>query len=127
MVGSANGMSMTTSRIRLPEKWSRTSTQAIVVPITMLTSVTSRAWPTVSRSAAAVCSLVSAAQYADQPPLEAWTRTASQRDQHQQAEPEQRDAQPEPGGRRQRRSRGGAASAHGGSEAARRRAVRSVA
>ena len=54
-------MSMTTSRIRLPGKWSRTSTHAIIVPITTLTAVTSSAWPTVSRSAASVCSLVKAA------------------------------------------------------------------
>ena len=76
MVGSANGMSMTTSSTRLPGKWSRTSTQAIVVPITTLTPVTSTAWPTVSSSAARVWALVRASQYADQPPAEAWTSTA---------------------------------------------------
>ena len=40
IVGSANGMSMSTSRTRLPKNRSRTSTQAISVPITTLTSVT---------------------------------------------------------------------------------------
>ena len=60
IVGRANGMSITTSRTCLPRNRSRTSTQAIVVPITMFTSVTRNAWVTVKRSAAAVCSLVSA-------------------------------------------------------------------
>ena len=36
MVGSANGMSMTNSTTRLPGNLSRTSTQAIRVPITAL-------------------------------------------------------------------------------------------
>ena len=62
MVGRANGMSMTTSRIRLPAKRSRTSTQAIAVPMKTLTTVTPKAWPTVSRRAEAVWALVRALQ-----------------------------------------------------------------
>ena len=63
MVGSANGMSMTTSSTRLPTNRSRTSTQAIAVPIT--TSTSGDQQRPGSRSAAArraVCALVSAAQ-----------------------------------------------------------------
>ena len=44
---------MTTSSARLPKKWSRTSTQAMSVPMTTLSAVTSGAWPMVSRIAAA--------------------------------------------------------------------------
>ena len=62
IVGSANGMSINTSSTRLPTKSSRTSTQAIRVPITTLITVTSRAAPTVRRIAANVCSLVIARQ-----------------------------------------------------------------
>lgn len=58
MVGSANGMSMTTSSARLPKNRSRTSTHAMTVPMTMLTSVTITDWPTVSRIAAQACGLL---------------------------------------------------------------------
>ena len=76
MVGSANGMSMRTSRSRWPLNWSRTSTQAMRVPITTFTAVTMSAWPTVSRIAAAVCSFVMVFQNAVQPPWLAVTTTA---------------------------------------------------
>ena len=51
----AGGMSMTTSRTDLPQKRSRTSTQAIGVPMTTFTAVTRSDCTTVSRTAAAVC------------------------------------------------------------------------
>ena len=76
MVGSANGMSMSTSRMRWPLNWSRTSTQAMRVPITTFTAVTMSAWRTVRRIAAAVCSLVIVFQNAVQPPSLAVTTTA---------------------------------------------------
>ena len=68
---------MSTSRARLPKKRSRTSTQAISVPMTMLTSVTRNAVPTVSRMAAAVCALVTASQKCAHPPSHAVTTTAA--------------------------------------------------
>ena len=77
IVGSANGMSMSTSRARLPKNWSRTRTHAISVPMTTLTTVTSSAWVTVSRMAAAVCSLVIVCQNPLQPPSVAVTTTAA--------------------------------------------------
>lgn len=58
IVGSANGMSIKTSSAARPAKWSRTSTQAINVPMITFTRVTTSAVPTVSRSAAATASLV---------------------------------------------------------------------
>lgn len=54
MVGSAKGMSIRTSRARCPKNRSRTSTQAMAVPMNTLTTVTSAAVPTVRRIAAAV-------------------------------------------------------------------------
>ena len=59
MVGSAKGTSMITFRTDLPGKLSRTSTQAMIVPITMLTRVTSRDWVTVNVTAAHVWLLLS--------------------------------------------------------------------
>ena len=50
---------MMTSRTTLPGKRSRTSTQAIVVPMTMLMAVTMSDWSTVSFTAAHVCGLES--------------------------------------------------------------------
>ena len=47
---------MMTLTIALPGKLSRTRTQAMTVPITMLISVTMAAWVTVSLSAAQVWS-----------------------------------------------------------------------
>ena len=95
MVGSANGMSMSTSRTRLPKNWSRTSTQAISVPITTFTTVTMSAWPTVSRIAAAVCSFVTVSQNAVHPPWLAVIDHGGQRDQHEQAEPDHRHPEAE--------------------------------
>jgi len=50
---------MMTSSTALPGKLSRTSTQAMTVPITMLMHVTSTACWTVKVTAAQVCGLVS--------------------------------------------------------------------
>ncbi len=47
-------MSMTHLEDPLAEEWSRTSTHAMSVPITMFSAVTSTAWVMVSRIAAAV-------------------------------------------------------------------------
>ena len=66
---------MTTSSRRLPGKSSRTSTQAITVPITTLIAVTISAWVTVSRRAAAVCGLVSVSRNVAQPPSIDWITT----------------------------------------------------
>ncbi len=52
IVGSAKGRSMTAFTARLPRKSSRTSTQAIRVPITTLMPVTSSEMPSVKRRAA---------------------------------------------------------------------------
>ena len=49
---------MMTSRMRLPKNRSRTSTQAMIVPTTMLITVTPSDAPTVSLIAAHVCGLV---------------------------------------------------------------------
>ena len=56
IVGIANGTSMITLRIDLPQNRSRTSTQAMIVPITMLITVTIAAAMTVSTTAAQVWS-----------------------------------------------------------------------
>jgi hypothetical protein len=52
IVGSANGRSMSALTIRLPRKSSRTSTHAMIVPITALIAATSRLMSSVKRSAA---------------------------------------------------------------------------
>src|SRR6185295_19886613 len=62
IVGSAKGMSMTTSSTRLPQNRSRTSTQAMTVPITMLSRVTSTDCTTVSSTADRVWGLVMVSQ-----------------------------------------------------------------
>ncbi len=79
----------------MPTNWSRTSTQAISVPITTLTAVTSAAMPTVRRMAAAVCSLVIVSQNAVHPPSAGRDHDRGQRDEHEQAEPDHRDAEAE--------------------------------
>ena len=119
MVGSANGMSMMTSSTRLPQNRSRTSTQAMIVPMTTLTTVT--------RSDCADGELdrrpglgvgQRRARSASQPPPAATTTSGGERDQHQQAEPGHGDAEAEAGprvrfvarasaGRRGRRVRAG--------------------
>ena len=80
IVGSANGMSISTSSARLPKNRSRTSTQAISVPMTTLTTVTRNAVPTVSRIAAAVCSLVTVSQKPLHPPLRRGHHHGGERD-----------------------------------------------
>ena len=61
---------MTTSSNCLPRNRSRTSTQAIAVPITTLTSGDQHRLADGELAARpAVCGLVSASQYADQPPV----------------------------------------------------------
>ena len=78
IVGSANGMSITTLRTPRPGNLSRTSTQAITVPITAFSSATPKATPTVSPMALSVWGAVSAAQKASGPPETAVpTTTAS--------------------------------------------------
>ena len=52
IVGSANGRSMIALTTRLPRKSSRTSTQAISVPMTALIAVTTSEMSSVNRSAA---------------------------------------------------------------------------
>jgi hypothetical protein len=53
---------MMTSSRRLPTNLSRTRTQAMIVPTTMLIAVTPRAAPTVSLIAAQVCGCDSVCQ-----------------------------------------------------------------
>src|SRR6478609_5257660 len=77
MVGSANGMSISTSSTDLPQKRSRTRTQAMSGPITTLTAVTPAAVKTVSLMAAAVWPLVMVVQKTSQPPSMAVTTTAA--------------------------------------------------
>src|SRR3954447_1217451 len=62
MVGRANGRSMIVSRSRRPGILSRTSTQAIVVPMNRLISATSADATTVSFKAAQACGAVIWAQ-----------------------------------------------------------------
>ncbi len=77
MVGSANGMSITTSRMRLPQKRSRTSTQAMTVPITMFTRVTRKACSTVSATAASVWGVVIVSMKPEMPPDRAVVTTSA--------------------------------------------------
>jgi hypothetical protein len=67
MVGSANGMSISTSTNRMPGKRSRTSTQAIAVPMTALTAVTPSELSSVNRMAASDSGRLSADQKPDHP------------------------------------------------------------
>ena len=59
---------MTAFNSALPRNSSRTSTQAMVVPITALTSTTATDRPSVTLSAATPCGFVTALQKASQPP-----------------------------------------------------------
>ena len=68
MVGSANGRSMIASTSRLPEKSSRTSTQAISRPKTMLRTVTAAEIVSVTRKDSTAACEVTASQNACQPP-----------------------------------------------------------
>src|SRR5699024_4008644 len=71
MVGSANGRSMAVSITRLPGKSSRTSTQAITVPITALTPVTASATARVTPSADSAAGAVTASTNPPGPPAKA--------------------------------------------------------
>ena len=77
IVGRANGMSMTISKIAAPRGRSRTSTQATSVPIAPLTSATARESPIVSLSASAVTDDVIADQKSSQPEPKALPTTAA--------------------------------------------------
>src|SRR5215217_1713255 len=67
IVGRAKGRSMRALTTRLPGNWSRTSTQAISVPMTTLTVATISATAKVRRSAARAWGWVAASQKAPQP------------------------------------------------------------
>src|SRR4029453_3510801 len=67
IVGRAKGRSMRALTTRLPGNWSRTSTQAMTVPMTTLPAATSRDTVRVRRSAARAWGWVAASQKAAQP------------------------------------------------------------
>jgi hypothetical protein len=67
IVGRANGRSIRALTTRLPGNWSRTSTQAMTVPMPALPAATSRATRKVKRRAARAWGWVAAAQKAAQP------------------------------------------------------------
>src|SRR4029453_17081766 len=67
IVGRAKGRSMRALTTRLPGNWSRTSTQAMTVPMTTMPAATSRDTVRVRRSAARAWGWVAAAQKAPQP------------------------------------------------------------
>src|SRR4029453_16223738 len=69
IVGRAKGRSMRALTTRLPGNSSRTSTQAMTVPITTLPAATTRATAKVRRSAARAWGRVAASQKAPQPSL----------------------------------------------------------
>jgi hypothetical protein len=68
-VGRAKGRSISELTMPLPQKESRTSTQAIRVPNTALMRATSSAAPRVSLSAATASGAVTAFQKASAPPF----------------------------------------------------------
>ena len=68
MVGNANGRSMIASTSRLPTKSSRTSTQAMIRPNTMLTTVTAIEMVRVTRNDSSAACDVTASQKACHPP-----------------------------------------------------------
>src|SRR5215217_1626620 len=76
IVGRAKGRSMRALTTRLPGYWSRTSTQAISVPMTTLTVATISATAKVRRSAARAWGWVAACQKAPQPSRVERQRTA---------------------------------------------------
>ena len=78
IVGNANGRSMTALTNSLPRKSSRTSTQAIIVPVAALKIATNAAHASVSFSAAIDCGFVTSAQNVSHPcDRELQTRAAS--------------------------------------------------
>src|SRR5215218_2648052 len=76
IVGRAKGRSMRALTTRLPGNWSRTSTQAMTVPMTTLPAATSRDTVRVRRSAARAWGWVAACQKAPQPSRVERQRTA---------------------------------------------------
>ena len=86
IVGSANGRSISELTMLLPRKSSRTSTQAISVPMTALIAATMNEAISVSFSAATACSLVTAVQNVIEPVLERLGHHRRERDQHDQAQ-----------------------------------------
>jgi hypothetical protein len=102
MVGSANGMSISTSRNRTPRKRSRTSIQAIAVPITALTAVTPSELSSVNRMAASDSGRLSADQKPDHPAPVAFATIAASGNStstlsHVTARPSPTDAAPDSG------------------------------
>jgi hypothetical protein len=77
IVGRANGRSIRAPTTALPGNWSRTSTQAIVVPTTALTATTTSATVKVRRRAASACGVVAECQKAAQPSLPERQTTAA--------------------------------------------------
>ena len=77
IVGSANGMSMMTSTNRLPGKSSRTSTQAIRVPMTALTNATPSELSRVRDQRATAWCLVISSTKPDQPLPMGWPTIAA--------------------------------------------------
>src|SRR5688572_1740961 len=77
MVGSANGRSMRALTIRLPRNSSRTSTQAISVPVTTFTTTTASETSTVSFSAATASGPLTASQKPVRPASNERTTTAA--------------------------------------------------
>jgi hypothetical protein len=77
IVGSANGRSINALTMPLPGKSSRTSTQAIRVPITTLISATITETNTVTRSEASATGEVTASQKPAQPSSKALTVSAA--------------------------------------------------
>ena len=76
----------------LPRKSSRTSTQAISVPNSALTSTTITEAISVSRSAATACGLLTAFQNASEPAVERLEQHRRQRDQRDDAQVRHGDA-----------------------------------
>src|SRR4051794_32543729 len=77
IVGRANGRSISMLTKDLPGNSSRTSTHAISVPITTLTTVTASAIPSVSLSAATACGCVTWSQNSPAPPSNDFAVTAA--------------------------------------------------
>src|SRR3954463_6007355 len=77
IVGRANGRSISAFTAPLPRKSSRTSTQAISVPVTALITTTIADVMNVSFSAASACGPVTTSKNSDTPPSSDLTATAA--------------------------------------------------
>ena len=77
-MGSANGRSMTALITLLPRKSSRTSTQAMSVPVTAFTATTMSEATNVSLSAATAAGEVTCSQNAGRPPSTDAASTAAE-------------------------------------------------